>query len=140
MEFKDNEVNNWINGMSKEPNKNNKPRIVDDAGVDIETGKSAMPSMTVDRAQPKITEDEMSLNQELMIILMEECGELIQACSKAIRCNSYYRNEKLVEEVGDVMCMLELLEENNIINWTEVDERVFKKKKKLMRWSNIYNK
>ena len=38
------------------------------------------------------------------------------------------------------MCMLELLEENNIINWTDVDERVFKKKKKLMRWSNIYNK
>ena len=35
---------------------------------------------------------------------------------------------------------LELLEENNIINWTDVDERVFKKKKKLMRWSNIYNK
>ena len=96
MEFKDNEVDNWINGMSKEPNQNNKPRIVDDAGVDIETGKSAMPSMTVDKAQPKITEDGMSLNQELMIILMEECGELIQACSKAIRCNSYYRNEKLV--------------------------------------------
>ena len=79
-----------------------------------------------------VIEDEMSLNQELMIILMEECGELIQACSKAIRCNSYYRNEKLVEEVGDVMCMLELLEENNIINWTDVDERVFKKKKKLI--------
>ena len=49
MEFKDNEVDNWINGMSKEPNQNNKPRIVDDAGVDIETGKSAMPSMTVDK-------------------------------------------------------------------------------------------
>ncbi len=77
---------------------------------------------------------------ELLVITMEECGEMIEACSKAIRCNSYYRNEKLVEEVGDVMCMLELLEENNIINWTDVDERVFKKKKKLMRWSNIYNK
>ena len=137
MEFKDNEVDNWINGMSKEPNQNNKPRIVDDAGVDIETGKSAMPSMTVDRAQPKITEDEMSLNQELMIILMEECGELIQACSKAIRCNSYYRNEKLVEEVGDVMCMLELLHEYDLISWEDVYERVEVKKKKLKRWSNL---
>ena len=78
--------------------------------------------------------------QELMTITMEECGELIQQCSKAIRCDDYRDNEKLIEEVGDVMCMLELLEENNIINWTDVDERVFKKKKKLMRWSNIYNK
>ena len=137
MEFKDNEVDNWINGMSKEPNQNNKPRIVDDAGVDIETGKSAMPSMTVDKAQPKITEDGMSLNQELMIILMEECGELIQACSKAIRCNSYYRNEKLVEEVGDVMCMLELLHEYDLISWEDVYERVEVKKKKLKRWSNL---
>ena len=47
--------------------------------------------------------------QELMTITMEECGELIQQCSKAIRCDTYRDNEKLTEEVGDVMCMLELL-------------------------------
>ena len=32
--------------------------------------------------------------QELMTITMEECGELIQECSKAIRCKNYYGNEK----------------------------------------------
>ena len=30
--------------------------------------------------------------QELLTITMEECGELIQACSKAIRCDDYYEN------------------------------------------------
>ena len=63
---------------------------------------------------------------------MEECGELIQECSKAIRCKNYYGNEKLVEEVGDVMCMLELLHEYDIISWTDVDDRVKVKKKKLV--------
>ena len=43
--------------------------------------------------------------EELLVITMEECGELIQACSKAIRKEKYYDNNKLVEEVGEVMCM-----------------------------------
>ena len=40
--------------------------------------------------------------QELLTITMEECGELIQACSKAIRCDDYHDNKKLMEEIGDV--------------------------------------
>ena len=43
--------------------------------------------------------------QELLTITMEECGELIQACSKAIRCDEYYDNDKLKEEIGDVQCL-----------------------------------
>ena len=34
--------------------------------------------------------------QELMTITMEECGELIQQCSKAIRCDKYYDNTELL--------------------------------------------
>ena len=75
--------------------------------------------------------------QELMTITMEECVELIQECSKAIRCSHYYGNEKLVEEVGDVMCMIELLHEYDLISWDDVDERVLEKKKKLMKWSDL---
>ena len=37
--------------------------------------------------------------QELLTITMEECGELIQACSKAIRCDQYYDNDNLLEEI-----------------------------------------
>ena len=64
--------------------------------------------------------------QELLTITMEECGELIQACSKAIRCDEYYDNDKLKEEIGDVQCMIDLIE--NQINV---------KKMKLMKWSKL---
>ena len=75
--------------------------------------------------------------QELLIITMEECGELIQECSKGIRKKHYYNNKELTEEVGDVMCMIELLVEYDLISQTNIDERIFDKKKKLMKWSNL---
>ncbi len=76
--------------------------------------------------------------QELLTITMEECGELIQAWSKAIRCDDYHDNKKLLEEVGDVMCMLELLHEYDLISWDDVDKRVKVKKEKLKKWSKLY--
>ena len=75
--------------------------------------------------------------QELLTITMEECGELVQACSKAIRCDNYYSNDKLTEEVGDVMCMLELMHEYDLISWNDVDKRVDKKMNKLKKWSDL---
>ena len=75
--------------------------------------------------------------QELLTITMEECGELIQACSKAIRCDTYYNNEKLIEEVGDVYCMIELLHEYDLISWDDIDNRVLDKKEKLKKWSKL---
>ena len=68
---------------------------------------------------------------------MEECGELIQECSKAIRCEHYYDNDKLTEEVGDVMCMINLLHEYDLISWDEVDAKILEKKKKLKKWSEL---
>ena len=75
--------------------------------------------------------------QELLTITMEECSELIQECSKSIRKNHYYNNKELTEEVGDVMCMIELLHEYDLISYTDIEERVLEKKKKLMKWSNL---
>ena len=75
--------------------------------------------------------------QELLTITMEECGELVQACSKAIRCDNYYSNDKLTEEVGDVMCMFELLHEYDLISWSDIDKRVLVKKEKLKKWSSL---
>lgn len=74
---------------------------------------------------------------ELMVITMEECGELIQVCSKAIRTKKYRNNKKLTEEVGDVMCMVGLLLENGIIDSDEVEERIQVKLSKLAKWSNL---
>ena len=76
--------------------------------------------------------------QELMTITMEECGELIQVCSKAIRSDHYYNNDKLTEEVGDVICMSDLLHEYDLISWDDVDARALEKKKKLKKWSSLY--
>ena len=76
--------------------------------------------------------------QELLTITMEECGELIQACSKAIRCDDYHDNKKLLEEVGDVYCMIELLHEYDLISWNDIEERVKVKKEKLKKWSSLY--
>ena len=75
--------------------------------------------------------------QELLTIVMEECGELIQACSKAIRCDDYYDNKKILEEVGDVYCMIELLHEYDLISWSDIEERVKVKKNKLKKWSSL---
>ena len=75
---------------------------------------------------------------ELMIITMEECGELIQACSKAIRCGTYLKNDDLIEEICDVMCMIELLVERGCITKTELNNGSQLKKLKLIKYSNIF--
>tara|TARA_Y100001938_G_C8043114_1_gene407301 strand:+ start:856 stop:1239 length:384 start_codon:yes stop_codon:yes gene_type:complete len=79
---------------------------------------------------------EMEKLEELMVITMEECGELIQECSKSIRMQEYNRDE-LKEELSDVMCMLELMIENKIITRTELNNGANLKKMKLMKWSNL---
>jgi len=76
-------------------------------------------------------------NVELMVITMEECGELIQVCAKALRSGKFENNEKLTEEVGDVMCMVGLLIENNLIDFDKIEERIEVKLAKLAKWSNL---
>ena len=77
-----------------------------------------------------------------MVITMEECGELIQACSKLLRHeNDKEKSQKwlasLEEEAGDVLCMLKVLEESNIISWQNIEDRVQYKREKLKKWSKI---
>jgi len=76
--------------------------------------------------------------QELLTITMEECGELIQVCSKAIRCDTYYDNDKLLEEVGDVQQMIELMHDYDLISWEDVQVRMKLKEEKLKKWSKLY--
>ena len=81
-------------------------------------------------------EHNLSKLDELMVITMEECGELIQECSKAIRCQEVDK-DSLKEELSDVMCMLELMVENKIITRTELSNGANLKKMKLIKWSNL---
>ena len=80
----------------------------------------------------------MNRLQELLTITMEECGELIQVCSKAIRCDDYHDNKKLLEEIGDVQCMIDLIKEYGLVSLDEVNSRIGVKKLKLKKWSDLY--
>jgi NTP pyrophosphatase (non-canonical NTP hydrolase) len=81
--------------------------------------------------------------QQLMTITMEECGELTQRCSKVMRkYDSLDQIEeeqrlKLIEEAGDVYCMLELMTEHGLTHWGEIHERADVKREKLTKWSTL---
>ena len=74
---------------------------------------------------------------QLMVITMEECGELVQACSKAIRKDNHRDNQLLKEEIGDVYAMIQLMTKFDIVSWDELDERVKVKNNKLSKWSEL---
>jgi len=82
----------------------------------------------------KFIDDELA---QLMVITMEECGELTQACSKAIRKDNHRTNELLKEEIGDVYCMIQLMQEFDIVSWKELEERAAYKRSKLKKWSKL---
>ena len=81
--------------------------------------------------------------QQLMTITMEECGELTQRCSKIMRKYETLnlieeaQRVKLVEELGDVFCMMELMVEHNITDWIELQNRADVKLEKLKKWSTL---
>ena len=80
----------------------------------------------------------LKYDTELMIITMEECGELIEACSKAIRCENY-KDERLTEEVGDVLFLIDLMIDRGLVTSEDISNRMEIKKEKLKKWSNLIN-
>jgi NTP pyrophosphatase (non-canonical NTP hydrolase) len=82
--------------------------------------------------------------QQLMAITAEESGELTQVCMKIMRkydnmedmSSDKYRYQ-LVEEAGDVLCMIKLMVEHGVLTDDELDARVDVKRDKLKTWSNL---
>jgi NTP pyrophosphatase (non-canonical NTP hydrolase) len=86
---------------------------------------------------------------ELLIITMEECGELTQACSKVLRKQDFEKRKlkgkktleesmkDLTKEVADVQCMSELLQTEGLVYGTEIRQGVEEKRAKLKLWSNL---
>lgn len=82
--------------------------------------------------------------QQLMAITAEESGELTQVCMKIMRKyttleeiqNDKYR-DLLIEEAGDVLCMIELMVEHGVLTNEELGARVTVKRNKLKTWSNL---
>ena len=82
----------------------------------------------------------MKKREEMLVITMEECGELIQACSKMIRSKGktkYLRN--LQDEVGDVLTMIEIMKMSGIVTDEQIEDRMKEKKEKLMKWSMLFS-
>jgi len=84
---------------------------------------------------------DLDARQELLVITMEECGELIQACSKALRRGELYAHSdsetELKQELADVQAMINLMVEWDVLSWTEIEQGVERKRNKLARWSKL---
>ena len=69
----------------------------------------------------------------------EECGELTQVCMKILRRANVDEewNTKLLEEAGDLYCMLDLMVQHGYLNWDDIIQRSNVKKQKLIKWSDL---
>ena len=85
--------------------------------------------------------------KETLIILQEECAEVIQATSKIFRfgfesCypteDSATTKECLTMELGQLLCMIGLLVEQKVINEHDMLTAMEAKKIKLEKWSSIF--
>ena len=81
--------------------------------------------------------------EEIMLICQEECAEVAQAISKVFRFGidgehlGVTNRERLEEEIGDLLCMIEMLTEEEIIDAGAVAKAAQAKRTKLAKWSNI---
>jgi len=84
--------------------------------------------------------------KEAMSILQEECAEVIQAVSKINRfgIDNYKpgkpktNREHLEEELGDLLAMIDILQDMNIVSPKSMKQAKQAKIEKLKQWSSIY--
>jgi len=75
---------------------------------------------------------------QLMSITAEECGELTQVCMKAVRFGlDEKQRQRLLEELGDVQCMINLMIDHNVVTEDELADSAIVKYNKLKKWSNL---
>ena len=88
-----------------------------------------------------------SQTKEVMDILQEECAEVIQAVSKISRFGldnfkpgkPKTNRQHLEEELGDMLAMIDILQEMDIVSWTNIELASTAKREKLKQWSTIEN-
>ena len=85
--------------------------------------------------------------KEVLLITQEECAEVTQAISKVFRFGLNERwpepinptnKERLEEEVGDLLCMIDIMVENGIISDEKLNKARNNKRQKLKTWSSIF--
>lgn len=88
------------------------------------------------------------IDKEILLITQEECAEVSQAISKVFRFGwdskhpktGIDNREHLEEEIGDLMCMIDLLIDNGIVSEAAVMTAKHEKLAKLEKWSEIFSK
>lgn len=84
------------------------------------------------------------IDKEILLITQEECAEVTQAISKVFRFgmvdthNGQTNREHLEEEIGDLMCMIDILIDNGIVSEAAVMTAKNEKLNKLKAWSGIF--
>jgi NTP pyrophosphatase (non-canonical NTP hydrolase) len=85
-----------------------------------------------------------AVKKEILLITQEECAEVTQAISKVFRFgfiaeyNDKTNRDRLTEELGDLLCMIELCYDNDIVDYLQVKDAAHRKYEKLKKWSNIF--
>ena len=84
--------------------------------------------------------------KESLIILQEECAEVVQEVSKCFRFGLDSKHYKtgmshttmLENEIGDVLALVDILVDQGVINLNNLELAKTAKKEKLKLWSSIY--
>ena len=85
------------------------------------------------------TDTSWSQMDECLVILSEECAEVIQAVSKTMRFpeDDNKNRSRLEKELGDLQCMIDLtckhldIDPADVVMWSNMKEE------KLKKWSNL---
>jgi NTP pyrophosphatase (non-canonical NTP hydrolase) len=84
-------------------------------------------------------------NQEALIILQEECAEVIQAASKCFRFgidnehkSGTTQRSNLEMEIGDMLALVDILVEQGVVDLNNLNIAKINKIEKLKVWSNLY--
>jgi NTP pyrophosphatase (non-canonical NTP hydrolase) len=89
-----------------------------------------------------------SLDMQALDILQEECAEVIQAASKIKRWgpdstnrgqNPHSNRDLLAMEIGDVLAMIDIVQERFGISSYELNLHRMKKKEKLKIYSQLFD-
>jgi len=91
--------------------------------------------------QQNTTQVDTEVINQLAYVTAEECAELTQVCMKIVRfgMNDEYKDKRqwLVEEAGDVYCMLQLMIKNGLVTQEELEQRAKQKTDKLKTYTPI---
>lgn len=80
---------------------------------------------------------------EAAVVAIEEMAELTKVLCKIQRfglSESYDRFDHMVQELGDVLCMLEVLQDKFSIDQESLDKAIQKKYDKIKVWTRLIDK